>query len=183
MEWGQKKISTSGFDPGSPARRRCCRYPGFPPNSNNRYSRVTWQKGSSLSVKTALWHQSEKFLTSGFDPGSPACGRFCRYPEFPPNSNNGYIATWLKKGKDNVASPGNRTRVARMGILHDTTTPATPSYAMYYIFTRDTSLSPVVKSPARLAQSVEHETLNLRVVGSSPTLGVTPFCKPSLLCW
>ena len=79
------------------------------------------------------------------------------------------------KGKDNVASPGNRTRVARMGILHDTTTPATPSYAMYYIFTRDTSLSPVVKSPARLAQSVEHETLNLRVVGSSPTLGVTPF--------
>ncbi len=26
-------------------------------------------------------------------------------------------------------------------------------------------------SPARLAQSVEHETLNLRVVGSSPTLG------------
>ena len=29
--------------------------------------------------------------------------------------------------------------------------------------------------PARLAQSVEHETLNLRVVGSSPTLGVTFF--------
>ena len=28
---------------------------------------------------------------------------------------------------------------------------------------------------ARLAQSVEHETLNLRVVGSSPTLGVTFF--------
>ena len=28
---------------------------------------------------------------------------------------------------------------------------------------------------ARLAQSVEHETLNLRVVGSSPTLGET-FC-------
>jgi hypothetical protein len=28
-----------------------------------------------------------------------------------------------------------------------------------------------VKSIARLAQSVEHETLNLRVVGSSPTLG------------
>ena len=36
---------------------------------------------------------------------------------------------------------------------------------------------------ARLAQSVEHETLNLRVVGSSPTLGVTCFAgclKPSL---
>ena len=30
---------------------------------------------------------------------------------------------------------------------------------------------------ARLAQSVEHETLNLRVVGSSPTLGAL------LLCW
>ena len=30
---------------------------------------------------------------------------------------------------------------------------------------------PRVKATARLAQSVEHETLNLRVVGSSPTLG------------
>ena len=29
-----------------------------------------------------------------------------------------------------------------------------------------------LSSAARLAQSVEHETLNLRVVGSSPTLGV-----------
>ena len=28
---------------------------------------------------------------------------------------------------------------------------------------------------ARLAQSVEHETLNLRVVGSSPTLGANNF--------
>ena len=28
---------------------------------------------------------------------------------------------------------------------------------------------------ARLAQSVEHETLNFRVVGSSPTLGGTFF--------
>ena len=28
-----------------------------------------------------------------------------------------------------------------------------------------------VMAQARLAQSVEHETLNLRVVGSSPTLG------------
>ena len=32
-------------------------------------------------------------------------------------------------------------------------------------------------SAARLAQSVEHETLNLRVVGSSPTLGDHLFCK------
>ena len=30
-------------------------------------------------------------------------------------------------------------------------------------------------STARLAQSVEHETLNLRVVGSSPTLGAKHF--------
>lgn len=30
---------------------------------------------------------------------------------------------------------------------------------------------------ARLAQSVEHETLNLRVVGSSPTLGACSFGK------
>ena len=29
--------------------------------------------------------------------------------------------------------------------------------------------------PARLAQSVEHETLNLRVVGSSPTSGASFF--------
>ena len=29
----------------------------------------------------------------------------------------------------------------------------------------------VLVAPARLAQSVEHQTLNLRVVGSSPTLG------------
>ena len=28
-----------------------------------------------------------------------------------------------------------------------------------------------IRAAARLAQSVEHETLNLRVVGSSPTLG------------
>ena len=36
----------------------------------------------------------------------------------------------------------------------------------------------------RLAQSVEHETLNLRVVGSSPTLGGLIFCfsyLPSVL--
>ena len=39
--------------------------------------------------------------------------------------------------------------------------------------------------PARLAQSVEHETLNLRVVGSSPTLGASflfPNC-PIMLVW
>ncbi len=35
---------------------------------------------------------------------------------------------------------------------------------------------------ARLAQSVEHETLNLRVVGSSPTLGALPFaCQGATL--
>ena len=32
---------------------------------------------------------------------------------------------------------------------------------------------------ARLAQSVEHETLNLRVVGSSPTLGGSIFLSTS----
>ena len=66
------------------------------------------------------------------------------------------------KWKNHNASPGNRTRVARMGILHDTTTPAT--LCVYY-----SELWLVLL--ARLAQSVEHETLNLRVVGSSPTLG------------
>ena len=33
------------------------------------------------------------------------------------------------------------------------------------------------RQSARLAQSVEHETLNLRVVGSSPTLGVIFFSR------
>ena len=33
---------------------------------------------------------------------------------------------------------------------------------------------------ARLAQSVEHETLNLRVVGSSPTLGEHFFSKVNI---
>lgn len=36
---------------------------------------------------------------------------------------------------------------------------------------------PFLSSGARLAQSVEHETLNLRVVGSSPTLGALFFCR------
>ena len=35
--------------------------------------------------------------------------------------------------------------------------------------------TPTEVTIARLAQSVEHETLNLRVVGSSPTLGVQLF--------
>ena len=37
-------------------------------------------------------------------------------------------------------------------------------------------LPPFYAYGARLAQSVEHETLNLRVVGSSPTLGADSFC-------
>ena len=39
------------------------------------------------------------------------------------------------------------------------------------------------KQSARLAQSVEHETLNLRVVGSSPTLGdiFLDFSLPGLM--
>ena len=36
-------------------------------------------------------------------------------------------------------------------------------------------MSAKYSASARLAQSVEHETLNLRVVGSSPTLGVFSF--------
>ena len=44
---------------------------------------------------------------------------------------------------------------------------------------RDSRILPpktvALTTAARLAQSVEHETLNLRVVGSSPTLGAS-FC-------
>ncbi|GFX83490.1 hypothetical protein TNCV_324391 [Trichonephila clavipes] len=39
----------------------------------------------------------------------------------------------------------------------------------YFLSTFSSLIEPRV--PARLAQSVEHETLNLGVVGSSPTLG------------
>ena len=42
-------------------------------------------------------------------------------------------------------------------------------------------LSTVLANSARLAQSVEHETLNLRVVGSSPTLGVHLFPSATTL--
>ena len=38
----------------------------------------------------------------------------------------------------------------------------------------------LIVATARLAQSVEHETLNLRVVGSSPTLGVLFYKDESL---
>ena len=38
-------------------------------------------------------------------------------------------------------------------------------------------------SVARLAQSVEHETLNLRVVGSSPTLGAWKFFNNFYTGW
>ena len=86
--------------------------------------------------------------------------------------------------KSEVASPGNRTRVARMGILHDTTTPATLPHMPLdtgWIGTISRHSAPgqlqnlEVTASARLAQSVEHETLNLRVVGSSPTLGAIFF--------
>ena len=45
-------------------------------------------------------------------------------------------------------------------------------------------LQPFYAYDARLAQSVEHETLNLRVVGLSPTLGAAYFCDlfRSILC-
>ena len=75
-----------------------------------------------------------------------------------------------------------------MGILHDTTTPATqlmlntqllqdkPIWRqMSYRKTVQVEIWKQQLSTARLAQSVEHETLNLRVVGSSPTLGETFF--------
>ena len=41
------------------------------------------------------------------------------------------------------------------------------------IFIYQVKQFPPITITARLAQSVEHETLNLRVVGSSPTLGAS----------
>ena len=54
-----------------------------------------------------------------------------------------------------------------------------PQLRNYYIGCHKVSM------PARLAQSVEHETLNLRVVGSSPTSGaafffLSPFVSKNL---
>ena len=44
---------------------------------------------------------------------------------FPENANSKFRA---KTSNKKFAPPGNRTRVARMGILHDTTTPAALQY-------------------------------------------------------
>ncbi len=44
-----------------------------------------------------------------------------------------------------------------------------------YTLSISTPFSTCISTSARLAQSVEHETLNLRVVGSSPTLGEKHF--------
>jgi hypothetical protein len=63
---------------------------------------------------------------------------------------------------------------------HSTTEPTLLAYicAVHVVNSRvptaktnPTKCSAQVVNLARLAQSVEHETLNLRVVGSSPTLG------------
>ena len=54
-----------------------------------------------------------------------------------------------------VALPGNRTRVARMGILHDTTTPATPSSIPKQQLTTAQSLYVHTKKPQiNLGQSI-----------------------------
>ena len=51
-----------------------------------------------------------------------------------------------------------------MTLLNDITEPEITGHVLF-------QYQPKYYHPARLAQSVEHETLNLRVVGSSPTLG------------
>ena len=43
------------------------------------------------------------------------------------------VTTRANRPKMTYASPGNRTRVARMGILHDTTTPATHQLGCFSI--------------------------------------------------
>lgn len=45
-------------------------------------------------------------------------------------------------------------------------------HCMFFFISREFTIGALsIEHQARLAQSVEHETLNLRVVGSSPTLG------------
>ena len=65
-------------------------------------------------------------------------------------------------GKDCVQPPEGRLR----GQLHLCRFFAGPAFG-----TLRSRASKIALVFARLAQSVEHETLNLRVVGSSPTLG------------
>ena len=140
------------------------------------------------------------------------------------------------KAYKSCAPPGNRTRLTRMGILYDTTTPAAPKLEMpgiepgaFHMRSERSTTEPHPptngapqwlsteliphNSPfwihcgsgsgtsgkwpsgnmqitgslchswnllhARLAQSVEHGTLNPRVVGSSPTLGETFYPRAS----
>ena len=79
-----------------------------------------------------------------------------------------------------AATSGNRTRAARVAGEHSTTEPTllacshdirVVSFCVPIAKTNHTKCRAQAANIARLAQSVEHETLNLRVVGSSPTLG------------
>jgi hypothetical protein len=56
----------------------------------------------------------------------------------------------------------------------------------HYFFFRnkiECKVSPIFRLRARLAQPVEHETFNLRVVGSSPTMGAYCFLKQTSKTW
>ncbi len=79
-----------------------------------------------------------------------------------------------------AATSGNQTRAARMAGEHSTTEPTLLALKqefewtfLYSLFEKANHFKylALCTHTARLAQSVEHETLNLRVVGSSPTLG------------
>ena len=76
-----------------------------------------------------------------------------------------------------------------MGTLFGRVDIHLPQVILAVIFRREVFLSnprlilsgQPISITARLAQSVEHETLNLRVVGSSPTLGEL-FLEILMLC-
>ena len=53
-----------------------------------------------------------------------------------------------------------------------------PAIMAYYAISRFCLQVTVKNYQTRLAQSGEHGTLNLRVVGSIPTLGRPTFCDP-----
>ena len=76
---------------------------------------------------------------------------------------------WRKANRNNY---NNQSHVINRPLQH--VSPAITSTDLLPIATHKLRLTHS-QTTARLAQSVEHETLNLRVVGSSPTLGANFF--------
>ena len=90
------------------------------------------------------------------------------------NKNNGCVARESNPGRKN----GNLAWYHYTSDAHWTLWQCRLKVKKKFLFWAQVLLGKLdSKSTARLAQSVEHETLNLRVVGSSPTLGAIVLAK------